>query len=223
LTYGFRRATAWDPAVNDWTDYNDPMYSYGHAQQGDIFGPWIYVDLQNALKALLWTRLSTGREDSQARGGAGIGAGATCDEALTLLQADYATGWSAYSEVYPYWVSAALYATGGGAYNGSDNRSKALLNSTDAHLSVIPQSIDCYGLFVFTLDFDSTGYVSGEYTLLETMSEDDEAERIAAAWVGAYDGDPLTIAGASCPNGVSKDFSMTDVFWMARWAFTHTS
>jgi hypothetical protein len=48
----FRRATSYDPEVNDWTDYNDPMYSYGTIQSGDIRGPWIFEDLQKAFDAL---------------------------------------------------------------------------------------------------------------------------------------------------------------------------
>jgi len=52
LTSGFRRATTW-PA--DWTDYSDAAYSYGPIQAGDIRGPWIFQDLQDAFKKLLWT------------------------------------------------------------------------------------------------------------------------------------------------------------------------
>jgi len=59
LADGFRRATSYDPAVNDWTDYSDPMYSYGTIQAGDIRGPWIFEDLQAAFDALRWTRRDT--------------------------------------------------------------------------------------------------------------------------------------------------------------------
>jgi hypothetical protein len=51
-TVGWRRATSYDPAINDWTDYNDPMYEYGPIQAGDIRGPWIFEDLQKAFDAL---------------------------------------------------------------------------------------------------------------------------------------------------------------------------
>jgi hypothetical protein len=49
---GFRRATTWP---SDWTDYDDPAYSYGVIQAGDIRGPWIFEDLQKGLDALRWT------------------------------------------------------------------------------------------------------------------------------------------------------------------------
>jgi len=51
IPYGFRRVAGanWP---SDWTDYNDPAYSYGKIQTGDIIGPWLIVDLQNGLNAL---------------------------------------------------------------------------------------------------------------------------------------------------------------------------
>ena len=54
LTSGFRRVpgASW-PA--DWTDYNDPAYSYGKIEAGDIIGPWLFVDLQKGLNALTRT------------------------------------------------------------------------------------------------------------------------------------------------------------------------
>ena len=58
--FGFRRATQWDPDVNDWTDFNDPMYTeaggggFGLADVGDILGPWIPVDLYRMDNELVW-------------------------------------------------------------------------------------------------------------------------------------------------------------------------
>jgi hypothetical protein len=48
---GFRRVTgnAW-PA--DWTDLDDPAYSYGYCQAGDIIGPWLLTDIQRAYAPL---------------------------------------------------------------------------------------------------------------------------------------------------------------------------
>jgi len=58
-TKGFRRATAYDPTISDWTDISDPMYEHGFLQPGDIIGPWIFVDLQNCLKKLLVKKTGT--------------------------------------------------------------------------------------------------------------------------------------------------------------------
>ena len=60
---GFRRATEWDPDNDDWTDKSDAMYSYGYPAytplasvgKGDICGPWLIEDIQDALTALKWT------------------------------------------------------------------------------------------------------------------------------------------------------------------------
>lgn len=80
--YGFRRATAWDPATSDWTNIADPMFSYGYAQPGDILGPWIMVDLQNALSALKHTlqsvTLGTGYRRTS-----GTQSGTTCTNSRT--------------------------------------------------------------------------------------------------------------------------------------------
>ena len=52
---GFRRATDYDPSVNNWADPNDAMYSYGTGQVGDVVGPWLIDDLHKALSAMKWT------------------------------------------------------------------------------------------------------------------------------------------------------------------------
>ena len=54
-TSGWRRATTWNPAVDDWTAGEDTdMWDraengHGPMQAGDIIGPWIFADLQTAL------------------------------------------------------------------------------------------------------------------------------------------------------------------------------
>ena len=35
-----------------WTNYSAPGWSYGTIQSGDLAGPWLWIDLQNALTAL---------------------------------------------------------------------------------------------------------------------------------------------------------------------------
>jgi hypothetical protein len=54
---GWRRATVYDPATDDWTDLDDPMWTregngFGWFSVGDIFGPWLVDDLQKALTRL---------------------------------------------------------------------------------------------------------------------------------------------------------------------------
>jgi len=54
---GWRNATNYNPLVNDWKDFDDPMYIYrtnafgefsAEIKQGDIYGPWLIDDLQRA-------------------------------------------------------------------------------------------------------------------------------------------------------------------------------
>ena len=48
----FRRATT---IPTDWTNWTDAAYSYGQMQAGDIIGPWIFKDLQEAFRRLIWS------------------------------------------------------------------------------------------------------------------------------------------------------------------------
>lgn len=49
---GFRYAYEWDPAVNDWTNYNDAMFQYKvtfldlAVIEDEIDGPWILTDIR---------------------------------------------------------------------------------------------------------------------------------------------------------------------------------
>jgi len=65
----FRRATT---RPTNWTNFSDAAYSYGIAQDGDIIGPWLMVDIQLALKALKWTKKSlSATSDGQQKAGEG--------------------------------------------------------------------------------------------------------------------------------------------------------
>lgn len=50
----FRRVPGPDLPAN-WTDWNDPAYSYGPMQAADIIGAWIFYDIQEALNRMIWT------------------------------------------------------------------------------------------------------------------------------------------------------------------------
>ena len=58
-----------------WWNYGDASYSYGRCEDGDLMGPWLWLDLQNTLKNLtrqiksvtpdyLWTDTYTNNEDT---------------------------------------------------------------------------------------------------------------------------------------------------------------
>ena len=76
----------------DWTDYDDPAYEHGTAQEGDVIGPWLLADLQAAIN-VLWLTVETA---SPAIGDGkpyrcGIGNDADRAAAIAKAQADYAS------------------------------------------------------------------------------------------------------------------------------------
>ena len=48
----FRRIASGGTQPATWTSYGAPGWSYGTIQSGDLAGPWLWIDLQNALTAL---------------------------------------------------------------------------------------------------------------------------------------------------------------------------
>ena len=60
LPDGLRRVASASPPA-DWTDYDDPAYSYGKAQAGDMIGPWLFKDLQTLLDALYVFKVADSR------------------------------------------------------------------------------------------------------------------------------------------------------------------
>jgi len=130
LTNGWRAATSYDSATNDWRDFNDAMYdttitntSY-YAAAGEILGPWIVDDLQIALDGLryyvdqkVYIQPAWGRAEMTNNW-----VGASSDSVLTWAEAksdaeasistNTSTGGSYFSDPYMYtfgYVSAGYY------------------------------------------------------------------------------------------------------------------
>ena len=79
----------------DWTDYDDPAFEYGLAQEGDVIGPWLLADLQAAINALKNTLVESAdwfypEEENNAR--SGDGEDADRDTAIAEAQATYGVG-----------------------------------------------------------------------------------------------------------------------------------
>lgn len=86
IASGFRRATTWP---TDWTDYSDAAYvaaGYGFMQEGDILGPWIFVDLQEGLNRLIWRPI--------------------IDVSVSWQHNDVATLWSPSNSSHAVWATA---------------------------------------------------------------------------------------------------------------------
>jgi len=228
---GFRRATAWDPDTDDWTDLSDAMFSYGRMQAGDIIGPWIWVDLQNALTALKWTTTSPalGGSTLQARSSGYSGWYPTCTDATDEEDTDWsASSWGAGS--YYFYVAAGQLEQSGSNYRAIGTRQKSLPAGTID--DVVPCAIDVYfgvdssgGAYTFD-DIDGLGAQEGKLVFHETWSAVTPAQASRggageASWFGAYDTNPLTDAGISCPTPEYRAVYASTMHWLCKWSFSH--
>jgi len=89
--WGFRRAVTWP---SDWRDPEDPAFTFGKMQTGDIIGPWILADLYMMLNELLWTVHTpefyyADEEDGEASAAWGYGDGISYAEAINAAYADW--------------------------------------------------------------------------------------------------------------------------------------
>jgi hypothetical protein len=141
---GFRRATAWNGV-------DDPTWSYGVMQAGDIIGPWIFEDLQAAFDALRWTHYVANRTFPQFSGPAesplshtesekvahfGSGSGTTWLDAHTDAADDWATS-GGFGGDFFYWVDVSVSASPSGALGLGMYREQS-----DCTFTQIPQHID---------------------------------------------------------------------------------
>jgi hypothetical protein len=109
-TNGFRRVTngvAYDPDVNDWRDLDDPMYTYGFIQVGDILGPWVLDDLQKFFSVLQWTY-----DHNTGSGAVNAWSNMLCDGDSTISDGD------AYTNAYNAWTNLITHDTWAGSGSG---------------------------------------------------------------------------------------------------------
>lgn len=85
----FRRSST-EPL--DWTDWDDLTFSYGLMQVGDIIGPWIFKDLQDAFNRLLWTVGTLAWTDTTLYEGADVGGSGTWAATKAAADADWGAG-----------------------------------------------------------------------------------------------------------------------------------
>jgi len=235
---GFRRATAWDPSgtppADDWTDLNDPMFSYGRMQADDIIGPWIWVDLQNALTALKWTKQSgaVGSWSStlQSRTSGYSSWQAVCTDATDEQDTDWSgSSWGLGTSYF--YVAAGLLEKSGANYRAIGTRQKCLGGGTIP--DVVPCAIDIYfgidsagGAYTFD-DIDELGAQEGKLYYHESWSAITPAQASRgpgeADWLGAYDTNPLTDAGIACPTDEHRAIYASTMHWLCKWEFSHSN
>jgi hypothetical protein len=181
---GFRRATEYDPEADDWTDYNDPMYSYGTIQTpeestNDIRGPWVFVDLQKAFDALRWTLKAFIDEyiDVQRKEASGSSDRDTgsIEAAISDAQSEWASA-SWQSGIGDVWYRASFWASD--ATEFADYSCSVFRVRSKGFFENIPDHIPHIAEFVVRpdgnndVDYDSPGeWVSEQILPEETTSE----------------------------------------------------
>lgn len=171
---GFRRV----PEEVEWDGINDPVWSYGLMQAGDIIGPWILEDLQAAFSALKWTLLNgtwTDKGENSVREALGTGSPFAGDWDQKKLQAE--TTWDAggegpiYSVVSPQVWSDGLWWFYGGRYNAALVRAY-FYPTVVLPASFCPRAIDLYliGVANGVLDFNGDD-IPAVLTVIDSVAE----------------------------------------------------
>ena len=180
---GFRRATT-QPA--DWTDYDDPAYSYGTIEPGDIRGPWIFADLQKALHALKKTKKTAANSSIQYKVSQGFyeaSAAAAVAEASSAWPGSW-TDSDAYLSLF-YEAEYNVYTAGGDYFATVYRvRAEAAASSIPVHIS---HSAVAYGYYQkywndsTYWDADSLGFDENTYHELQAYSSATTSSRAVDA------------------------------------------
>lgn len=222
LDNGFRRVTGSSWPTN-WTDYEDPAYTYGLCEAGDIIGPWLWVDLAEAFTVLKWSKLTSstvvsGSEDRTQK-----------NVSTTGSSSDHSSAWTAASWTTNAWTaSKVLYATAytesPDYYSSTIRRGKALFSS---YPSFRPSANDIYmqlwdGDVPDATYFDFFGLgAEDELIYLESVAETSDTSRSCSSVVPA-DGVSSTCELAGFGLDVYYHCeSRLAIIWIAKWNFTY--
>jgi len=205
---GFRRVPdtgTFDPGADDWTDLDDPMFSHGIHEAGDIcIAPWIFDDLQRGIVALVWTTKVTGIDAADSRSAFGN------DPVCTLAKIDAENAWTASS-----WTGFGVFAyLAASQIDNSIFRVTAQRARSTPIVTVpltAPCAVDFYHLAIAPapgvtfVDVDSIGFVEDEILLHDTDAAIDppETPRGGAGVVdpiGDFASNPITVNCGTTPD-----------------------
>lgn len=222
---GFRRVEG-DLWPTDWTDYGNSAFTYGRIQAGDILGPWLWVDLQNAFKALKWTLLS----DSV--GGAVAGnrqykyvytEGTKAQHEIDWQNAS----WSDTTERNVYGANSYYQTVPVEFYESGRLRAKSQINVP----TFLNSSYDLYVVFIRTApnwcDFDGLGAIEDKLFLFDSGAASNTSPRVMADYkTAAGVASPISLSDpAYYSQGIATRDSVTqdNEFWVFKWVFTYDS
>jgi hypothetical protein len=227
---GWRRATVYP---TDWTDVDDPAYSYGFCEAGDIIGPWLIADLQMAMTPLKWTASSVGADVANFPNGRAKTidqSDGDCATSLANSQTNWnATAFSASTPVATYSVS--RFSDGGSVVNTNRYQSWLKTGREDWVVGAPGCNFNWNVYYVADgggltfVDIDSLGLVEGKYYGNQTGGP-------SATWdvsTGTYSaGGPTGWPpglGASpfvCPVAFRNEAAyFHDARWIYKWVFTN--
>ena len=243
ITNGFRRATSYDPAADAWTDYADPMYSYGTIQEGDVMGPWIVQDLQDGISAYSVAVYRTvgdiGRVEPRNKWDQDIG-GADCDIAWTNACIAYAAkSWTDPNpfmfNIYRAFVLIDVLSPTSSRFTNSRELAKPTLmniwtgaaHTADIYLMPTVQFPDIFH------DWDHLGWEEDKWAFHESLSSATTASRtgnlVTAASPYSIDDAPMTNLPFTCSSFfgsyIESDTEITtnDVMFVLDWGFTYSN
>jgi len=225
LPNGFRRATSWDLSTDDWTDYNDGMFSYGHIQVGDILGPWIYEDLQAIMSAASWTQKTSGIT-------------ATNDEQRTIPTQQVLTNCTDVRNASLAAWTASSWVGGGGTFYRAfasilnpapyweSDQLRMRAAGTGTVSTLLPVAIDVYAqMTTYILDYydiDSLGITEDYWYYFETLVAAQTATRTTSV-MDISSAAPLLGANITCPiaSDTFRSIEATDMKWVLKWDWTY--
>jgi hypothetical protein len=223
IASGFRRVPTGTEYPSDWTDYEDDSFidNYGKMEAGDIIGPWVYVDLQNAFKTLKWTTIESG---ATATGGRRKITSSWFDN----IASDWGDeSWGNFSG-YLHWILAYSNGLSPATYDSIRDYGYAVVNvaTTDiqcsADLYFKPHTFDGSKPGDSTYwDFDGKGWVQNVMNFIETIATGStETKAQVTVLQNETEQAPCSIKLPSA--GVYYSLYI-DAYWVFKWDFTYDS
>ncbi len=222
---GYRRATAWDPDNDDWTDINDGMFEYGPAEEGDIVGPWILDDLQKGLSALKWSKTGASSSPISPELRRGIETNATCANALAITKAEYAADTYTAAPVGNFFYEAQAGLSGTYTANTHRRRAKSASTAPDATLKA---AVDVYCYIqssgVPKANIDGLTIALDTFAFHEEIASAAGAARYTVTFFPGIDTDPLIVTGTSCPGpAFANTYTQVPPTHVYKWEFTNSN
>jgi len=211
---GFRRVT-------DWDGTGTPSFSYGLAEEADIFGYWIYEDLIAGIDALRWTKEESGSSVSSNRRNAFANSG-TCSTAVNGMQTSWATIASDSYRAKGYLCRLGVTAS----YRAEEYKSTYAWN-VGSLFTLISHTADVY-LYpkiltagdTFSVDPDYPTMTENALYYLQTFASSMSASHTTDV-VGDMD-EPYGELPFSCANLGIGGVTVHDAETVVKWEFTRT-